>query len=100
MTLDRSSMTWADSGLIQVLNCCYGNSCASWSTQESHRLCPASDPVGPAWMLLSPSAMVLASFLSPSVDSYIFGAPGSVTYQGFIHKAIEFYPVRFGNPAL
>jgi len=37
---DRSSVTWAVRGLIQVLNCCSDKSCASWSTQACQRLWP------------------------------------------------------------
>ena len=44
VTRDRSSVTFAVSGLIQVLNCCSDSSWASWSTQACQRLSPMPSP--------------------------------------------------------
>src|SRR5574337_1986608 len=59
VTLDRSSATCAFNGLIQVLNCCSGSSCASCSTQLSHRLLPASAPPGPARLPFCPPLLLV-----------------------------------------
>ncbi|MNV08981.1 hypothetical protein D3C71_994610 [compost metagenome] len=62
VTLEKSSATWAIRGLIQVLNCCSGRSCASCSTQACHRPWPASAP-GECWGLREGSSIISGGFL-------------------------------------
>src|SRR5437660_1761444 len=62
VTLEKSSETCATSGLIQVLNCCSGSSCASWSAHACHRLSPAPMAALAARLLFCPS-LILGSCL-------------------------------------
>src|SRR3569832_842685 len=62
VTFEKSPATCAESGVIQVLNCCSGSSCASWSIQACHRLSPAPAPTPAARLLFCPS-LILGSRL-------------------------------------
>src|SRR6266542_4917085 len=82
VTLEKSSETWATRGLIQVLNCCSGSSCASWSMQACHRLSPAPRLALAARLLCCPSLIIgcrLCGYFS-------FGKPGILVYEDLIHK--------------
>src|SRR5262245_51165228 len=61
VTLEKSSATWAVSGLIQVLNCCWGSSWASCSMQACHRLSPAPSAALVCKLLCCPSLIVLVA---------------------------------------
>src|SRR5512133_23838 len=82
VTLEKSSETWATSGLIQVLYCCSGSSCASWSTQACQRLSPAPRLAPAARLLCCPSLIIGCSLCG----YFWFGKPGILDYQSVIHK--------------
>src|SRR4051812_34283753 len=58
VTLEKSSETCAVSGLIQVLNCCCGSSCANWSMHACHKLSPAPSAAPVARLLCCPSLIL------------------------------------------
>src|SRR3569832_747723 len=62
VTFEKSPATCAESGVIQVLNCCSGSSCASWSIHACHRLSPAP-LLTPARRLLVCPSLILGSCL-------------------------------------
>ena len=86
VTREKSSATWAASGLIQVLNCCSGSSCASWSTQACHRLSPAPQ----AGMGRQAAVLPLAHLsLSPLWIVVIARSRGILICQNLIHTDVR-----------